>query len=80
MIVQGPICSSTELECVNRIKLDTSSCIKPCSGLIVNGFYKSEQKKSLENLSPIIADYNKFKQITPYPLGQNGKLFILFIH
>ena len=60
------------MECVEKIKLDTSMCLLPCSGLMVTGFSKSEQK-SLENLSPILGDYNNYKSITPYPPGKKGK-------
>ena len=64
--------SSKELDCVNNISIDNSSCIKPCSGLIVTSFSKSQENEKLENLFPIIGDYNKYKKITPYPAGLTG--------
>ena len=72
-VFQEPLCTAKELECVENIKADTSLCLKPCSGLIVNNFYKSELNENLETLFPIFGKYNNYKKVTPYPSGQNGK-------
>ena len=57
---------------MNNVKVDTSSCLKPCSGLIVTSFYKSEQKKNLETLFPIFGEYEIYKKVTTYPAASNG--------
>ena len=73
-IIQEPLCTFHELECVNKIKVDTSSCLKPCSGLIVTSLIKSDSDKKLENLLPDYVAYNKYKKITQYPSGSDGKI------
>ena len=47
----------------------TTSCLKPCSGLIVTSFSKSEWNNELDYLLPIFGDYNKYKKVTQYPSG-----------
>ena len=78
---QETLCSSPqELECANNVKVDTSSCLKPCSGLIVTSFAKSELKKDLETLFPIFRDYNLYKRVSTYPSVANGmSAFILML-
>ena len=75
---QEPICSSAGLKCVEKIKLDTSNCLKPCSGFIVTSFYKSERQKNLDDLFPIYGAYNIFKKITQIPSGYNGNFIKQF--
>ena len=68
MIFKETLCTSPqELDCVNNVKVDTSSCLKACSGLIVTSFAKSELKKDLESLFPIFGDYKLYKKVTTYP-------------
>ena len=57
-----------------QVQVDTSSCLKPCSGLIVTSFAKSEQHKDLDTLFPIFGEYNLFKKVTEYPSGANGRV------
>ena len=72
---QETLCTSPqELDCVNNVKVDTSSCLKSCSGLIVTSFAKSELKTDLETLFPIFKEYNKYKKVTSFPSGANGLL------
>ena len=52
---------------MNQVKVDTSSCLKPCSGLIVTSFAKSKLENDLETLFPIFGQYNQYKRITTYP-------------
>ena len=68
-----------EVECVKNIKVDTTNCPTPCSGLIVTSFAKYEmdlikakihEMKELEDLFPA---YDDFKKITQYPSGYTGK-------
>ena len=68
-----PLCSAQKLDCVDKISVDTSSCMKPCSGLIVTSFAKSEKYKDLKLLySNIMTQYDSFKTITSYPPGLIG--------
>ena len=72
-IIKTTLCSTfKQLKCVHDTRIDTSNCLKPCSGLLVTSFHKSEETLRLENLFPIIGDYNKYKKITPYPAGLTG--------
>ena len=72
-IFQETLCSSPqELDCVKNMKVDTSSCLKPCSGLVVTSFAKSELKTDLEALFPILGDYSTYKKLTSHPSGANG--------
>ena len=64
--------SSKELDCVKNIKVDTTSCLKPCSGLIVTSFYKSRPENNLETLIEIFGEYNLYKKVTTYPFAANG--------
>ena len=74
-VFQETLCTSPqELECVKNVEVDTSSCLKPCSGLIVTSFYKSELKKDLETLFPIFGEYNNYKKVTTYPSVVDGML------
>ena len=59
---------------MNQLQVDTSSCLKPCSGLIVTSFAKLEQNKDLDTLFPIFGEYNLFKKVTEYPSGANGRV------
>ena len=56
--------------------------MKTCSGLIVTGFSKSNERKTIENVLPLIEPYNQYKKITNYPSGYSGMvsdmLIILF--
>ena len=66
-----------KLECVNNIIVDTSECLKPCSGLIVSSFSKHiphQDNEIIENLHLIMRDYNRYKKITRYPAGFDGRL------
>ena len=58
---------------MNKIEVDSSSCVKRCSGLIVTGFTKSKLDNK-DNLRPILEAYNTYKNIeylTEYEL--NGR-------
>ena len=47
------------------MKVDTSNCLKPCSGLIVTSFSKSEKNKDLDALFSTSGFYDKYKKVTP---------------
>ena len=49
------------MECVNNIKVDTSGCLKPCSGLIVTSVIKSDKNRNLEELLPYVDDYVNYE-------------------
>ena len=63
-----PFCSPEGQKCLEEIKVNTSSCLKPCSGLIVTSLSKSEKAKDVETFYPIlIKPYNIYKKITRAP-------------
>ena len=71
---QDHICSSMEdMKCVNKVKVDTSSCLKPCSGLIITTLAKTESRRELETLFPDFENYKKYKKVTEHPLDLDGK-------
>ena len=79
LMFKGPLCDAKDLECVTKTKktkVDTSSCLKPCSGLIINTS-QFREKKNIEELFPTFGDYNKYKKITKYPSNKNGNNQIL---
>ena len=70
---KAPLCSPEGIECANKEKIETSSkCMKPCSGLIITSFIKSEKVRSLENLFSIFGPYNEYKTVTNSPVGFQG--------
>ena len=73
LLFQEPLCTSEDLNCVDKIQVDTSKCLKPCAGLIITSFSKSERTKNLDNLQSIFGLYNEYKKITEHPSGYNGK-------
>ena len=69
-----PLCSSFKMKCVKNVKADNSICLKPCSGLFVNSFSKSQQSKMINNIFPnMIESYNSYKKFTDFPDGLPGK-------
>ena len=59
---------------MDNISVDTSTCTKPCSGLVITGFNKFQEPEKLKNLFPILGDYNKYKKITFFPPGLIGNV------
>ena len=51
--------------------------MKPCSGLIVTSFSKSQPDKKLEDVFPIYEAYNSYKKVTLYPLWSSGEYLVL---
>ena len=73
ILLQEPLCSSERLECVENVTVDTSKCMKSCSGLIVTSFSKEGEEKNLDHLfKPIVDSYNNFKKISAYPFSYKG--------
>ena len=63
------------MKCLNTLQVDTSDCLKPCSGLIVTSFSKSIQSFSgstEDPLSVIKQDYDQYKESTQFPTGKPG--------
>ena len=52
---------------MKKEKNETSTCLKPCSGLFVTSFGKSQDKKNIQDIFPNVGAYNKFKKISLYP-------------
>ena len=61
------------MECVNNVVVNNSGCLKPCSGLIVTSFSKSNLNKDLEEMQALSKAYNNYKKITEYPPGYTGR-------
>ena len=75
VVFKNSICSSfVELECINKTRVDTSRCLKPCSGLIITTLAKSEQKSNWMYFFPVttVNDYSTYKRKTGYPNGEKG--------
>ena len=76
-ILQEPLCSPKDLECVDGISLNDVSCLKPCSGLIVSSLSKTELKPNFDDLLYFTEDYNTYKILTTSPYyANNGKMLI----
>ena len=72
---QDHICSSMEdMKCVNKVKVDTSGCLKPCSGLIITTLAKTASRRELETLFPDFENYNEYKKVTDHPRDGNFKI------
>ena len=71
------ICSSMDVECVNKVKVDTSSCLKPCAGLIITTLAKTEPSRKLDTLFPDFKNYESYKKVTGYPRDGKYKLCIM---
>ena len=61
------------MECVKKIDSDNSNCLPPCSGLVITGFTKTDPSRNINDLIPIIEDYDSYKKTTTYPSGETGK-------
>ena len=62
------------MDCINNISsVDTSECIKPCTGLIVTSFIKTQEDRKIDNWLTVLEDYKAYKKITPFPIDEQGK-------
>ena len=63
------------MECVKNVSvsIDTSGCLKACSGFIITSLWESEEKEKWETFLTTLDEYNNYKKVTPYPEGQIGK-------
>ena len=59
---------------MKNIDVEKSNCLPPCSGLIVTGYSKSEQKKDLSKIFPVFDAYNQYKIETEHPSGYDGSI------
>ena len=67
------LCSSMEeLDCVNMIKVDTSMCLKPCSGLIATA--SIEESFNFDELLPYFLSYKRYKERMKEMSNQQGNL------
>ena len=57
---------------MEKVEVDTTGCLEPCSGLLITSFAKSDQEENIEDLIPIFKDYDRYKNISQYPSGING--------
>ena len=58
---------------MEKVEVDTTGCLEPCSGLLITSFAKSDQEENIEDLIPIFKDYDRYKNISQYPSGINGE-------
>ena len=56
-----------DMECMNKVMVDTSSCLKPCSGLIITTLAKTEPRRNLETLFSDFGNYKNYKIDTGHP-------------
>ena len=68
------------MACVNNISIDTSTCLKPCSGLIVTSFSKMKENEKLDKMLNVLENYHSYKMITMFPDGKTGEYKGIFIH
>ena len=77
--MQDPLCSPEDEACVQSVNVSTNntSCLKPCSGLVLTSFSHSKFDEKLDNLlyEEVIA-YNNYKKWFQYP--DNLKGFTLY--
>ena len=61
--LQEPTCTSSNFQCVQDTKGDTSKCLPPCSGLILSSYTKTDKHKDLNSLIPsVLKDYSKYQK------------------
>ena len=86
IFLQGPLCSTSQVECINRVQFDSSksTCAKSCYGLIVTGVSKSGQHMN-KNIEGILLeemtsynDFTKWKHLRPYLKGKGILNFTLY--
>ena len=65
--IQDPLCSSEQMDCVHNITVDTTDCLKPCSGLIVTSFTKTRENRNFDNWLTVLDDYRFYKKVTTFP-------------
>ena len=70
---QEPLCSLKDVECLRKIKINSNQCLKPCSGLILTSFSKTEPKNNLESLiEEEVLAYDKYMKWFEYPTALKG--------
>ena len=69
-----------QMNCIENIKVDTSDCLKPCSGLIVTSFTKTQENRNMDNWLTVLDDYQVYKKVTVVPFGETGKYYIKIYH
>ena len=81
--MQDPLCSPEDEACVQSVNVSTNntSCLKPCSGLVLTSFSHSKFDEKLDNLlyEEVIA-YNNYKKWFQYPDNLKGTKFQYFTH
>ena len=73
---QAPLCQPNQVNCVQELRPDTSSCKPPCNGITVTSYSKQKKKNNIGEILPrLLEDYDKFKGIIEVPPEIKG--FIL---
>ena len=67
-----PLCNATQLQCIKNIS-KTSTCLPPCSGVIVTSFLKSSSLKNIDHLvSKDVTAYRKYTKWFQFPSNLKG--------
>ena len=74
---QDPVCETEQFYCVNRIKVEENNCLAPCSGLVVNSFFKTGSHNIESLIWKKIAAYDKFMKWKPFPSKLKGAVKFL---
>ena len=63
-----PSCiTQSQQECLQKISVETYYCKKPCNGLLITSFFKTEFNKNLERHIPQAFNaYKKYKKMFQY--------------
>ena len=70
---KDPVCAPEQLECVGNVSYNTSKCIKPCNGMMIISYSKSEFNNNLKNyMAASIDSYRNYKKYFKYPFGIKG--------
>ena len=58
--MQTELCSSTQLDCVNSLDVDTQGCLEHCEGTIAD-VVRLDINKNEDGLETLLRDYERFK-------------------
>ena len=73
----GGVCSSSSLDCVERVTVPDGECLENCQGSIM-GVERLDSVSNEEGLARYISDYEKYKDTQSanltFPVGMKGEL------
>ena len=72
----GEVCSSSSLDCVERVTVPDGECLENCQGSIM-GVERLDSISNVEGLARYISDYEKYKDPQSanltFPIGMKGE-------